>query len=65
MIYVIVRDDGMFVAPPGQEKSYTPNLQEAWTFSHKKTAQINRCEENEKVYEVGELLRPPQPNDWE
>lgn len=31
-MYVIVRDDGKYAAPPGQEKSYTDRLEDAWVF---------------------------------
>ncbi len=64
IVYVIIKtgDNGrvQYVAPPGQEKSYTYDLTLAWTFTDKGKAEAQRCPENERVVPVESLLRPPQ-----
>ncbi len=57
-MYVIMRQDGMYVAPPGQEKSYTAFLQNAWAFVSKDEARRNCCDANEVVLDVREILNP-------
>lgn len=54
--YVLVRDDGKFVAPPGQEKSYTDKLQHARVFSTRAEAELERCKGNEQVVALCDLL---------
>ncbi len=48
--------DGMFVAPPGQEKSYVRELQFARTFATKEDAERERCVENERVRAIDEVI---------
>jgi hypothetical protein len=61
MGYVIVREeDGRYVAPPGQENSYTDRLEQAWHFATKAAALAQCCAENERVAEVQSLLRPAE-----
>lgn len=55
-MYIIQRDDGKFVAPPGQEKSYTLLLQEAWTFETREGAEAEICPANERVVNVDDLF---------
>lgn len=59
-MYVIVRQDGAFVAPPGSEHSYTNDLREARTFRTREDAERERCPENETVMMVESLLRLPE-----
>jgi hypothetical protein len=56
-MYVLQRDDGKYVAPPGQEHSYTSKLEQAQTFRTAEEADRNRCPENERVVPVSSLLR--------
>jgi hypothetical protein len=58
-MYVIKRtSDGKYVAPGGQQSSYTPLLQRARTFDTREQAEGERCEGNEIVVPVaGELHR--------
>lgn len=51
-IYVIVREDGKYVAPGGQESSYVTNLKDAQTYMTREEAQRNCCPENERVSTV-------------
>ncbi len=48
-MYVIVRDDGKFVTPPGSAHSYTGKLQEAQVYTTKGEAERNACVDNERV----------------
>jgi hypothetical protein len=54
--YVLVRTDGKFVAPPGQEKSYVSSLQDALVFRTREEADKNRCVENESVRALADML---------
>lgn len=56
-MYVIVRTDGKFVAPPGQAKSYTDKLQHARTFPTREEAEKERCPGNESVRSVASILQ--------
>lgn len=58
-MFVIVREDGKYVAMPGSEKSYTNRLEEAQTFSTREKAEASRCPENETVKAVADLTRRP------
>lgn len=59
-MYVIVRnEDGKFVAPPGQDKSYTSDLTKARIFRTKEGA-LAECCGNEHVKLVSELIRTPE-----
>lgn len=58
--YVIVRNDGMFVAdmrksPSGH--SYTNRLQYAKVFDSAEDADRNRCPGNERVRAVDDIMR--------
>lgn len=55
-MFVIVRSDGAYVAPPGQDKSYTTRLEDAWTFTDREKAQKQCCVENETVRDVRDLM---------
>lgn len=62
MLFVLVRNaDGFYVAPPGQEKSYTAVLEHARTFRTRAEAESERCVDSETVREVNSLLRKPRP----
>lgn len=54
--YVIMKDDGMFVAMPGSAGSYTSNLLKARRFLSRGAAENERCVENETVVSVASLL---------
>lgn len=56
MRYVIQRNDGAFVAPPGQKRSYTDKLQHARTFTTRESAEAERCPENEQVRRIDDLF---------
>jgi hypothetical protein len=58
-MYVLVRTDGKYVAPPGQEHSYTSKLEDARIFPTRDAAEKERCVENETVRPVSELLHKP------
>lgn len=45
--YVLVREDGKFVTPPGSHRSYTGKLQEARVFATREAAERERCVGNE------------------
>jgi hypothetical protein len=57
MPFVIVRNDGKFVTPPGSAGSYTVFLQLARTFPTREAAERELCPENERVVPVEECLR--------
>jgi hypothetical protein len=59
-MYVIQRDDGSFVTPPGSPHSYTRDLAKAWTFAAKEDARPELCPENEHVVEVSDVMSAPQ-----
>lgn len=44
--------DGLFVAKPGREKSYTNRIEHAQTFDTIEEARANSCQENEYPVEV-------------
>jgi hypothetical protein len=44
--FVIVREDGMYVACPGSEQSYTARFEKAQLFNSRKEAEKNLCPEN-------------------
>lgn len=50
MVYVIKRTrDGMYVARPGSQRSYTPDRQQAWELTSREEAQRNACD-NESIW---------------
>jgi hypothetical protein len=51
-MFVLVRSDGMYVAPPGRSKSYTDKLQLAWVFQSRESADAQRCKDNETVVAI-------------
>lgn len=59
-VFVIVRNDGKFVAVPGKERSYTTNLQDARTFPTRDAAFKELCVENERIEPVYGLLKKPE-----
>lgn len=56
-MYVIVRNDGMYVAKPGRECSYTKMLENARIFRIRDKAERERCG-NETVRSVESILTP-------
>ena len=58
-MYVIVREDGAYVRPPGCATAYTRRLELACTFSTRETAEKHMCQGNERVVPVAEILRAP------
>lgn len=56
MKYIIQRDDGAFVSPPGSERSYTAHLQFARTFPTREAAERECCA-NERVRPLEECVR--------
>jgi len=58
--YVIQRvEDGAFVAPRGQAKSYVKGLQDARVFQSFEAAERERCIENERLLSVLEAFTHP------
>lgn len=57
MAYVIKRTDGVYVAPSGSVKSYTSKLENARQYRTRDEALQDRCEGNERVIDVNDLLR--------
>lgn len=55
-MFVIMRDDGKYVAPSGQEHSYTARLEEAQVYHNREEAKRNCCALNEVVVSVASLL---------
>ncbi len=51
-MYVLKRNDGAYVAPPGQASSYVRALQAARVFSTRAEAERERCPGNEVVVTV-------------
>jgi len=58
-MFVIVRDDGKFVAVPGLQHSFTDKLQNAWLFASRTVAEANACSGNETVKHIEEVLMTP------
>lgn len=57
-MYVIVRDeDGKYVTPPGQDKSYTTKLQEAQGFSSIDAATKFGVCGNESIVPISSIVR--------
>lgn len=58
MSYVIKRTDqgGGYVAPAGSPKSYTHSIEKARKFATREQAEADRCEGNEVVLDLGEVL---------
>jgi len=55
-MYVITRTDGKYVAPSGLLQSYTTSLERARKYHTRKEAEADLCPENERVWDVTELL---------
>lgn len=57
-MFVIRRvGDDKFVAPPGREKSYTPDLTQARIFPTREAAEAERCVENEYILPLAACLQ--------
>lgn len=56
--YVMVRNDGKYVAAPGSEHSYTDKLEKARRFDSRDAAEKERCVENERVQSIDTMLTP-------
>lgn len=54
--FVIVREDGKYVAPPGRQHSYTSKLQHARVFASREAAERDRCPENERIVSLDEVF---------
>ena len=55
--FVLVRtSDGKYVAPPGQERSYTERLEDARVFASREMAERERCVDSEYVRSLESLL---------
>jgi hypothetical protein len=54
--YVLKREDGKYVAQPGQEKSYTSSLERARIFDTREQAEQERCG-NEHIVSVDSILQ--------
>lgn len=57
MNFVLRRDDGKFVTPPGSEKSYTADVTKARIFRSQEEAEIERCPGNETVVPLLSVFR--------
>ena len=55
-LWVLVRNDGLFVAQPGSEHSYTTKLAHARTYPTRAAAVGDSCVENETARPVADLL---------
>ena len=55
MRYIIKREDGAYVARPGERHSYTYKLQHARRFDTRELAESERCG-NERVLSIEEEL---------
>lgn len=55
-MFVIIRSDGAYVAPPGRPSSYTNKLQNARVFATREAAERECCPGNERVVEVSRCL---------
>jgi hypothetical protein len=53
-MFVLVREDGKYVAPGGQKKSYTSNLDDARAFRSREDAERNACG-NERAVAVSDI----------
>jgi hypothetical protein len=60
-MYILVRDDGAYVAPAGSRSSYTRELQHARTFATREAAERDRCPGNERVIPLEEAVSRPRP----
>jgi hypothetical protein len=56
-MFVLVRTDGKYVAPPGNEKSYVTRLEDARVFPTRESAEKERCVESERIAAVADLFR--------
>jgi hypothetical protein len=57
-MFVIKRIDGKFVAPSGSKLSYTDDLQDARKYHTRKEAEADLCPENERVFDIHDILWP-------
>ncbi len=55
-MFVLVRDDGKYVAEPGSVKAYTRSLIAARKFKTEIEAERERCPENESVVPVERIM---------
>lgn len=54
--YVIVREDGAFVSPPGSAHSYTRNFLSAQVYPSESSARADLCPENERIVPMDRYL---------
>jgi hypothetical protein len=52
MRYALIKGNGMFVAVPGHQGSYTTDLRYVRKFRTKEEAEGHRCVENERVVDL-------------
>lgn len=57
-MFVIKRNDGLYVAKPGSKNSYTMFLQHARVFRTREEAERDRCPGNERIVDMAEEFRP-------
>lgn len=55
-VYVLIKENGWYVARAGSAGSYTPKLQHARIFTTREEAERNRCG-NESIVAVADILR--------
>lgn len=55
-MYVLIKENGWYVARAGSAGSYTPKLQHARIFTTREEAERNRCG-NESIVAVADILR--------
>lgn len=56
-MFVIRRNDGLYVSPSGSRCSYTRYLEQARKFNTQESAERERCPGNERVISVWDVLR--------
>jgi hypothetical protein len=55
-MYVIKRKDGLYVAKPGSQRSYTNRLENARKFAAREEAERDLCPDNERIVPLSECL---------
>lgn len=58
MPYVLIREDGAYVAPSGSPSSYVRALQHARVFATRESAEREKCG-NERIVHTDDALRRP------
>ena len=55
-MFVIMRNDGKYVAASGSEPAYTSKLQNAWVYPTRENALQHLCPDNEQILAVSSVL---------